>query len=303
MRDQDAADPVDRGRHHGEARLDRGHHPAAGHPLAHLEVREPQRVRLEPVRELVAAAHRLAQQDPRDRQRLLYEARDVGERLLRPLRDPATLLPDTTREEGEQRDQREGEQRELPAQEEHADHRRHDRGHVRGDRGRRVRDNVLHAADVVGDPRLHLAGARAREEGKRQALQVAEDRGAQVVHHSLADLVREQRLKDAEHAGHDRDRDHPEGVPRERAGVVPPDRLQHALEQEGRDHAEPRRDHDQQEDAAEPHLVGREERADAAQVRTTHGWIGSAIRRCLGRVEEHAHQPRVRAAAYMPMAW
>ena len=84
---------------------------------------------------------------------------------------------------------------------EHADHRRDDGRHVRGDRRRRVRDDVLHAADVVRDPRLHLARARAREEGERQPLQVPEDRGAQVVHHALADLVREQRLDHAEHAG------------------------------------------------------------------------------------------------------
>ena len=44
--------------------------------------------RLEAVGELVAAAHRLAEQDPGDRERLLDEARDVGQRLLRRLRDP-----------------------------------------------------------------------------------------------------------------------------------------------------------------------------------------------------------------------
>ena len=105
-----------------------------------------------------------------------------------------------------------------------------DRRHVRGDRRRRVRDDALDAADVVRDPRLHLAGARAREEREREPLQVAEDRRAQVVHHALADLVREQRLDDAEHAGDDRDHDHPAGVDRERAVVVRCcDRLQDAL--------------------------------------------------------------------------
>ena len=45
------------------------------------------------------------------------------------------------------------------------------------------------AADVVCDPRLHLAGARAREERERHALQVRVHGGAQVVHHALAHLV------------------------------------------------------------------------------------------------------------------
>ena len=86
------AEPVDSGRHHGEARLDRGHHPAAGHALLHLEIGQAQRLALEAVGELVAAAQRLAEQDPADRQRLLDDAGDVGERLLRRLRDPPPLV-------------------------------------------------------------------------------------------------------------------------------------------------------------------------------------------------------------------
>ena len=47
--------------------------------------------------------------------------------------------------------------------------------HVRRDRGRGRGDDGVDAADVVGDAALHLAGARAREERERQALQVAVD--------------------------------------------------------------------------------------------------------------------------------
>ena len=79
---------------------------------------------------------------------------------------------------------------------------------------------VCDAADVVRDPRLHLARARAREERQREPLQVPVDGRAQVVHHALADGVREQRLRDAERAGGDRDRDHPAGDQRELLGVV-----------------------------------------------------------------------------------
>ena len=46
--------------------------------------------------------------------------------------------------------------------------------------------------------RLHFAGSGPCEEGKRQALQVSEDCGAKVVHHALADLVREQCLPDSD---------------------------------------------------------------------------------------------------------
>ena len=53
----------------------------------------------------------------------------------------------------------------------------------------------LHAADVVGDARLDLAGARAREEREREPLQVPVDLRAQVVHHALADEVGEPRLR------------------------------------------------------------------------------------------------------------
>src|SRR5262249_26878164 len=40
-------------------------------------------------------------------------------------------VADATRQQGEERDQGEREQRQLPAQQEHADHRRDDCGHVR----------------------------------------------------------------------------------------------------------------------------------------------------------------------------
>ena len=62
------------------------------------------------------------------------------------------------------------------------------RGDVGDDRRRGRGDHALHAADVVGDPRLDLARAGAGEEGQGQALQVPVHRRAQVVHHALADL-------------------------------------------------------------------------------------------------------------------
>ena len=46
--------------------------------------------------------------------------------------------------------------------------------------------------------RLCTSPVRPREEGQGEALEMAVDRGAQVVHHRLADEVREERLPDAE---------------------------------------------------------------------------------------------------------
>ena len=124
-------------------------------------------------------------------------------------------------------------------------------------RGRGRRDDVLDPADVVRDPALHLARARAGEERQRQALEMAVDRRAQVVHHRLADQVREQRLPDADHAGDDRDRDHPRDERGEQAELdgrlaglrVDLDRgVEHRAEQERRDDAEPGRDDDQPAD-------------------------------------------------------
>ena len=169
---------------------------------------------------------------------------------------------------------------------------------VRSDRRRGVRDDVLHAADVVRDARLHLAGARAREERERQALQVAEDGRAQVVHHALADLVREQRLDDAERARDDGDDDHPRGEVRDPRGVGVADRRQQVAEQEGGHDAERRREDDQPEHGREPQLVRHEEPRDAAQVRAAHGRVGRALGRLLVAEEASAgHSSSVRSAS------
>ena len=155
--------------------------------------------------------------------------------------------------------------------------------HVREHRGRGRGDDGVDAADVVGDPALHVARARAGEEREREPLQVPVDGRAQVVHHGLADPVREQRLVDADRAGDDRDQDHPGDEEREQAQVVLGDRrVEDAVEQERRDHAERRREDDQREDDRELRPVGPEEREDPAQVRPPHRGIGRPLRR-LGR--------------------
>ena len=71
-----------------------------------------------------------------------------------------------------------------------------------------IGDDGLHAADVVREARLNLAGARVGEELERHALQVRVELVAQVAHHTLADARVEAGLPDADHAGDDRRDDH-----------------------------------------------------------------------------------------------
>ena len=116
-----AGEPVDERRHHCERHLDRGHHPAAGHPAAHLEVGEPPRLGREPLGEVAGAAHRLAEQDARDRERLLHDRRDVCERDLALGRHLLALLADPLRQPDEQRQQDQGKEREAPVEQDHRD--------------------------------------------------------------------------------------------------------------------------------------------------------------------------------------
>jgi hypothetical protein len=78
---------------------------------------------------------------------------------------------------------------------------------------------------------------------------MAVDGGAQVVHDSLADRVRQQRLRHAQRSRRDRDRDHACHQHRQERGVLAGDRvIEHCAQQERRHHAERRREQDQEED-------------------------------------------------------
>ena len=174
----------------------------------------------EPLRLRGAGAEGLAEQHAADRQPLLHLRVQVGEMALalggdRPAHpgDPAGQ-PDRRRQDDER------EQRQPPAQRGHRDRRPDDRGDVRrGRRGGRG-DHRLHAADVVGQPRLHLAAAGAGEEAERLPLQVREDRRPQAVHDPLADGGGQPRLDDAEDGGDDGDREHAADGPRQQAHVL-----------------------------------------------------------------------------------
>jgi hypothetical protein len=104
----------------------------------------------------------------------------------------------------------------------------------------------------------------------------------QVVHHALADLVREQRLDDAERAGEDGDRDHAGDEPVEQPEVLLGQRhVDHLAQQQRGDDAERGGEEDQREDTGQPAPVGTEERDDPAQVGAANGAVGRPLRRIL----------------------
>ena len=119
-----------------------------------------------------------------------------------------------------------------------------------------------------------------REEGERQPLQMAIDGSPQVVHDRLADLVREQRLEDADDAGHDRDRDHARHERRQQAeiniaaGLLRERGVEHLAQKEGGHDADRRGDDDQAADDRKAGPVVAEEREDAAQIRPAHSRVG-----------------------------
>ncbi len=94
------------------------------------------------------------------------------------------------------------------------------REHVLHGRARGVADDVVDAADVVGDARLQLAGAGAGEEPQRHPLQVRVDADPQVVHHPLPDQVGQPGGPDAEHRGERGGQQHAAGEPAHQRGAA-----------------------------------------------------------------------------------
>ena len=113
---------------------------------------------------------------------------------------------------------------------------------------------------------------------------MAVDLRAQVVHDALTDLVREQRLPDADHAGDDRNRDHARDEGTQQAHVPLGDRdVEHLAQQERRDDADRGREHDERAHGREPRAVRTEERDDPPQVRLADGRVGRPLGRLVGR--------------------
>ena len=156
----------------------------------------------------------------------------------------------------------------------------------------------LDAADVVRDPRLHLARAGAREEGEREPLEVPVDGRAQVVHHRWPTTFESYVCAHAEDPRDDRDRDQAADEQRQEPVVVLGQRLvEDVADEERRDHAQQRRDEDSARTAAEPPAIGLEQARDAAEVRPPDGGVVRALGRLpAGRTCPGRHVP-LRAAA------
>ena len=199
---------VDQRGDHGEDDLHRRHPPAAGQLRAQLEVDELVGGGTEPLGGARRRAEGLGQPHAADRQPLLDLVVEVGQVPLLGGGHRAAQQRDLAGQPQRRRDDEQREQRQPPRQRDHRDGGGDGGREVRGDRGRGRGDDALHPVDVVGQARLHLAGPGAGEEAERLALQVREDRGAQLVHHPLADLGRQPGLHHAEQLGHDRDGDH-----------------------------------------------------------------------------------------------
>ena len=273
-----------------------------GHPAPHLELGEPLRL----VREALGEVGRSGPSSCRAGSRTprATPARSRRRRRATPAARPSTFLrcvADPLRQPDEERQQREREDGEPPVEQEHGDDGREHRRHVREHRRRRRGDDVLDAADVVRDPALHLARARAREEREREPLQVPVDRGAQVVHDASgrpgsraasgttpsAPVTIGIAIIPATSSGQEAD-----VLLRDRA-------VEHLAQQERRDHAEraPRTKISVQT-TAEPAPVGAEEPDDPAQVGLADGGVGRPLGRPVGVCSEAMarHLPRVPAA-------
>ena len=256
----------------------------------------------EPSHRFLLLSERLGQQDAADRERLLGQGRDVGQRLLRLLAGGAPHLADPigqVHEEG-QDGQRDG--RQAPIQQHHGQQRGDDDDQVGEDGAGRVGHDRLHAADVVGDAALDLAGAGLGEEAQGHLLEVGVDGVAQVLHDRLADAVVDVGLAHADEPADDRDGDHGHDGHVEQPEVLLGDgHVEQELEQVWVDDAQQAGDDDGDHDHQHLPAVGSEEAGDPTYRRAT-AFLGH--RREVAAVEGapavEAHQ---RAAARLGGQW
>ena len=115
-------------------------------------------------------------------------------------RDLGESATDPPGGEHEQRQQHEGEQRDLPGQHEHRGERHDDRDDVADDVGERRGERLLSTLDVVVQARDEGAGLGADEESDRHPLDVIEDLCAQIVDQTLTDACRVPPLGEPEKA-------------------------------------------------------------------------------------------------------
>jgi hypothetical protein len=259
-----AGDEEDQRRRRREEHLDEGEERAADHLLAHLEPGEPAVAFAVALDRVALPIEGLREQHARDGERLLGQRGELRERLLRLLRELPPRPADAPGEEDEDRHDGKGEGGQLPGEEQHRNDGAKHGDDVREHRGRCVRDDVLHAADVVLEAGLEVAGARAGEEAERHRLEVLVEAVPQVLHHALADDGRQVGLPDADRARDERDRDHQDDELPQQVQVVREQRpVDDRLRQEGGRDSQRAGDEDRPEDEADLRPVGLEEPSDA----------------------------------------
>lgn len=114
----------------------------------------------------------------------------------------------------------EREQEEPPVHGDHREGAHEDRGARGDDLGGHVRDDGLHGADVVENPRLDFPRAGRGKKGQSHALEVGEHSHAKVVHDRLPHSYGEERLEHAENRARSVNGDHAERAPREKSDVA-----------------------------------------------------------------------------------
>ena len=223
----------------------------------------------EVVQLVVLASEQLGQQYARQGESLLGNRGNLSYRALGAGNYFAAPAPDPAGQQEENRQHRQGHQRELPRQEEHGHH----HGDQRNDAGHGVGEgpcnNGLDAIDVVGHSGLHLTGAGAGEETQRHPQQVVVDGLLQVAGNILPHPAGEVRLDDTQRsANHHDGRDHPGQEPEQhqvqRTVGRKQRRVENLLDQHRVDHAQPSVDHYEQPNDGHWQLVRAQQPEDAA---------------------------------------
>jgi len=130
----------------------------------------------------------------------------------------------------------------------------------------------------VGEPRLHLTGPGAGEEGQRLPLQMGEELAAQLVHDALAHRGGQPGLDDAEDCGRDRDAHHEADEQEQQPDVLLGDRdVDDLLGEEGR--AQPQRGagDDEAQDHGDRGAVRGEEREHPSGAHRVGGQLGGVL--------------------------
>ena len=182
-----------------------------------------------------------------------------------------------------------GQQGELPLEQQHCDEGAAERDGVADHRAERAGEGPLGPDDVIVQTADERAGLGAGEEGDRHPLDVVEQLHPQVVDQALTDPARQVALDESEHRFAERGGDHEEEEDVEVAAVAVDDRIVEDLpDQQRGQQAEEGRGDDRSEEADDQRPIGLGERHD-----TLAGLLGEfpAIEHGpVGRHRVHHHE-------------